>query len=163
MEVFKYLPPTVSGYQRAKSSRGRVADEVKVGDLLGDDAQPRAGMETLYLWAEDLAESHILEVKGRFVGGGCADPFDPGCGGRRAGQRVRHHVRYTWQVPQLVGVHGDEGQVALLAARGRQRDSVKGENQWFVIGPQLEGAALEPRAEVFIPDTAARSSRSKVE
>ncbi len=60
----KYLSPKVSGYQRAKSSRRRVADEVKVADLLGDDAQPRAGTESLYLWAEDLAESHILEVKG---------------------------------------------------------------------------------------------------
>ncbi len=149
MEVFEYLPPKVSGYQRTKSSRERVADEVKVADLLVDDAQPRAGTESLYLWAEDLAESHILEVKGRFVGDGCADPLDPGGGGRRAGQRVCHHIRCTWQIPQLVGVLGDESQVALLAATGRRRNSVKGENQWFVIRPQLEGAALEPRAEVF--------------
>jgi hypothetical protein len=147
VEVFEYLPPKVSGYQQAKSSR--VADEVKVADLLGDDAQPRAGTESLYLWAEDLAESHILEVKGRFVGDGCADPLDPGGGSCRAGQRIRHHIRCTWQIPQLVGVFGDESQVALLAARGRRRNSVKGENQWLVIRPQLEGAALEPRAEVF--------------
>jgi hypothetical protein len=64
VEVFEYLSPKVSGYQRAESSRGLVADEVKVADLLGDDAQPRAGTESLYLWAEDLAESHVLEVKG---------------------------------------------------------------------------------------------------
>ncbi len=63
----------------------------------------------MYLWAEDLAESHVLEVKGRFVGNGCADPFDPGGSGRRrAGQRVRHHIRCTWQIFQLVGVFGDE-------------------------------------------------------
>jgi hypothetical protein len=103
----------------------------------------------LYLWAEDLAESHILEVKGRIVGDGCADPLNPGGSGHRAGQHVRHHIRCTWQIPQLVGVLGDEGQVALLAARGRRQNSVKGENQRFVIRPQLEGAALEPRAEVF--------------
>jgi hypothetical protein len=104
VEVFEYLSPKVSGYQRAKSSRGRVADEVKVADLLGDDAKPRAGTESLYLWAEDLAESHILEVKGRFVSDGCADPLDPGGGRRRAGQRVCHHIRCTWQIFQLVGV-----------------------------------------------------------
>ncbi len=96
VEVFEYLSPEVSGYQRAENSCGRVADEVKVADLLCDDAQPRAGTESLYLWAEDLAESHVLEVKGRFVGDGCADPFDPGGGGHRAGQRVRHHIRRTW-------------------------------------------------------------------
>ena len=112
-------------------------------------AQPWAGTESLYLWAEDLAESHVLEVKGRFVGDGCADPFDPGGGGRRAGQRVRYHIGCTWKIFQLVGVFADESQVALLAARGRQRNSVKGKNQWFVVHPQLEGVALEPRAEVF--------------
>ncbi len=84
-----------------------------------------------------------------FVGDGCADPLSPGGGRRRAGQRVRHHIRCTRQISQLVGVFGDESQVALLASRGRGRDSVKGENQWFVIRPQLEGAALEPRAEMF--------------
>ncbi len=149
MEVFEYLPPEVSGYQRAESSCGRDADEVKVADLLGDDAQPRAGTDSLYLWAEDLAEGHILEVKWQFVGDSCADPLDPGVSGRREGQRVSHHIRCTWLIPQLVGVFGDESQVALLAARGRRRNSVKGENQWFVIRLQLEGAALEPRAEVF--------------
>ncbi len=46
MEVFKNLTPEVSGYQRAKRSGGRVAQEVKVTDLLGDDAQPRAGAES---------------------------------------------------------------------------------------------------------------------
>ncbi len=34
-------------------------------------------MESLYLWAEDLAEGHILEVEGRLVGDGCADPPRP--------------------------------------------------------------------------------------
>ena len=123
MEVFKNLTPEVSGYQRAKRSGGRVAKEVKVADLLGDDAQPRAGAESLYLWAKDLAESHVLEIQGRLVGDGCADPLRSG-GGRRAGQRVRYHVSCTWQIPQLVGVFGDKSQVTLLAARGRRRDSV---------------------------------------
>jgi hypothetical protein len=109
VEVFEYLSPKVSGYQRVKSSRGRVADEVKVADLLGDDARPRAGTENLYLLAEDLAESHVLELKGRFVSDGCADPFDPGGSSRRAGQRIRHHIRCTWQIFLLVGVFGDEG------------------------------------------------------
>ena len=105
----------------------------------------------MYLWAEDLAEGHVPEVQGCLVGDGCADPLRSGGdgGGRRAGQRVRHHISCTWQIPQLVGVFGDESQVALLAARGRRRDSVKGEIQWFVIRPQLEGAALKPRAEVI--------------
>ncbi len=103
----------------------------------------------MYLRAEDLAEGHILEVKGRLVGNGCADPLSPGGGGRRAGQRVRHHISCTRQIPQLVGVFGDESQVALLAARGRRRDSVEGENQWFVIRLQFEGAAFEARAEMF--------------
>ncbi len=103
----------------------------------------------MYLWAEDLAEGHILEVKGRLVGDGCADSLGPGGGGHRAGQRVRHYISRTWQIPQLVGVFGDESQVALLAARGRRRDSVKGKNQRFVIRPQFEGAAFEPRAEMF--------------
>ncbi len=130
MEVFEYLSPKVSGYQWAKSSRGGVADEVKVADLLGDDAQPWAGTESLFLWAVDLAESHVLEVKGRFFGDGCADPFDPGGGGRRAGQGVRHHIRCTWQILQLVGVFGDESQVALMAAR------------WHCWRPEVGGETL---------------------
>ncbi len=36
--------------------------------------------ESLYLWAEDLAEGHILEIQGRAVGDGCADPGGPGGG-----------------------------------------------------------------------------------
>jgi hypothetical protein len=106
VEVFKNLLSEVPGYQRAESSGGRVAQEVKVADLLGDDAQPRAGAESLYLWAKDLAEGHVLEVKGRLVGDGCADLFCSGGdgGGRRAGQCVRHDICCTWQIPQLVGV-----------------------------------------------------------
>ncbi len=46
-------------------------------------------------------------------------------------------------------VYSDKSQVTLLAARGQRRDSVKGENQWFVVHPQFEWAALESRAEVF--------------
>jgi hypothetical protein len=105
----------------------------------------------LYLWAKDLAEGHVLEVQGCFVGDGCADPLRSSGdgGGRRAGQRVRYNISCTWQIPQLVGIFGDESQVALLAARGRRRDSVQGENQRFVICPQFERAALQPRAEVF--------------
>jgi hypothetical protein len=89
---------------------------MKVADLLGDDAQPRAGTESLYLLAEDLVESHVLEVQGRIVGDGCADPLDTGGGSRcRAGQHVRQNIRCTWQIFQLVGVFG---------ARGRRQDSV---------------------------------------
>ena len=90
LEVFKNLMPKVSGYQRAKA-------------------------ESLYLWAKDLAESHVLEIQGRLVGDGCADPLRSG-GGRRAGQRVLYHVSCTWQILQLVGVFGDKSQVTLLAA-----------------------------------------------
>ncbi len=72
MEVFKNLTPEVPGYQRAERSGGGVAQEVEVTDLLGDDAQPRAGAESFYLWAEDLAESHVPEVQGCLVGDGCA-------------------------------------------------------------------------------------------
>ena len=106
MEVFENLMPEVSGYQRAKSSGGCVAQEVKVADLLCDDLQPQAGAESLYLWAEDLTESHVPEVQGCLVGDGCADPLRSGGdgGGRRAGQRVRYHVSCTWQIPQLVSV-----------------------------------------------------------
>jgi hypothetical protein len=75
----------------------------------------------LYLWAEDLAEGHILEVEGRLVGDSCADPLrSTGGSGRRAGQRVRYHIGRNWQILQLVGVFGDKSQVALLAARGRR-------------------------------------------
>jgi hypothetical protein len=40
--------------------------------------------------------------------------------------------------------------VALLAARGRRRDPVQGENERLVFSPQFERAALEPRAKVFL-------------
>jgi hypothetical protein len=112
---------------------------------------PGLEWESLYLWAKDLAESHVLEVQGCLVGDGCADPLRSGGsgGGRRVGQSVRYHVSCTWQIPQLVGILGDKSQVALLAVRGRRRDSVQGENQRLVIRPQFEWAALEPQAEVF--------------
>jgi hypothetical protein len=60
VEVFKYLSPEVSGHQWAECAGGGVADEVKVAKLLRDDAQAWAGAESLYLWAKNLAESHIL-------------------------------------------------------------------------------------------------------
>jgi hypothetical protein len=60
VEVFKYLSPEVSGHMRAESAGGGVANEVKVVNLLCDDAQARAGAESLYLWAKNLAEDHIL-------------------------------------------------------------------------------------------------------
>ncbi len=86
----------------------REGEKVKKDQILltMDDVQPRAGAESLYLRAEDLAESHVLEVKGRLVGDGCAYLLRSGGdgGGRRAGQRVRHDVCCTWQIPQLVGV-----------------------------------------------------------
>jgi hypothetical protein len=44
--------------------RGSVADEVKVADLLCDDAQPWAGTESLYLGAEDLARAISLRSRG---------------------------------------------------------------------------------------------------
>ena len=72
----------------------------------------------MYLWAEVLAEGHVLEIQGRPVGDGCADPGGPGGGGPRTGQCVRHHVRRTWYIHKLVGVFRNECQVALLAARG---------------------------------------------
>ncbi len=50
VEVFENLSPKVPGYQRAECAGGGVAD----------DAQAWAGAESLYLWAKDLAESHIL-------------------------------------------------------------------------------------------------------
>ncbi len=59
MEMFENLFLEVSGYQRVECAGGRVADEVKVADLLCDDAQTQAGAESLDLWAKDLAEGHI--------------------------------------------------------------------------------------------------------
>ncbi len=50
--MFENLSPKVPGHQRAENSSRRVTDEVKVADLLCDDAQPWAGAEGLYLWAE---------------------------------------------------------------------------------------------------------------
>jgi hypothetical protein len=60
VEMFKNLSPKVPGYQRAQCAGGGVANEVKGADLLCDDAQAWAGAESLYLWAKDLAEGHIL-------------------------------------------------------------------------------------------------------
>jgi hypothetical protein len=60
VEVFKYLSPKVSRHQQAECGGGGVVDEVKVTDLLRDDAQAWAGAESLYLRAKDLAEGHIL-------------------------------------------------------------------------------------------------------
>ncbi len=65
VEMFENLSPKIAGHQRAECAGGRVADEVKVADLLCDDAHSWAGTESLYLWAEDLTESHILEIQGR--------------------------------------------------------------------------------------------------
>ncbi len=39
MEMFENLSPKVSGYQRAECAGGQVSVEVKVVDLLFDDAQ----------------------------------------------------------------------------------------------------------------------------
>jgi hypothetical protein len=60
VEVFENLSSKASGYQRAECASGGVTDEVKVADLLCDDAQAWAGAESLYLWAKNLAEGHIL-------------------------------------------------------------------------------------------------------
>jgi hypothetical protein len=49
-EMFKNLSPKVPGYRRAERAGGGVANEVKVPDLLCDDAQTWTGMESLYLW-----------------------------------------------------------------------------------------------------------------
>ncbi len=77
MEGFENLSPKVSGYQRAECASGRVSDEVKVANLLCDDAQTRAGAEGLYLWAKDLAEGHILQIQWCSVSDGCTDPGGP--------------------------------------------------------------------------------------
>jgi hypothetical protein len=85
VEVFEYLLPKVSGHQRAECTGRGVADEVKVADLLRDDVQARAGAESMYLWAKDLAKGHVLQIQGCSVGDGCADPGGSGGGRRRAG------------------------------------------------------------------------------
>ncbi len=59
MEVFENLAPEVSGYQRAKRSGRLVSQEVKVADLLGDDAQPRAVTES--------ASATTLVVPGKYL------------------------------------------------------------------------------------------------
>jgi hypothetical protein len=64
VEMFENLSLKVPGYRRAERAGGGVANEVKVPDLLCDDAQTWTGMESLYLWAEDLAEGHILDIQG---------------------------------------------------------------------------------------------------
>jgi hypothetical protein len=119
-EVFENLSVQVPGYQRAEHAGGGITDEVKVADLLCYDAQTWTGTESLYLWAEDLAEGHVLEIQGRPIGDGCAGPGGPGGGGRQARQRVRYHICLTWYIHQLVSVFRNECQLALLAARGRR-------------------------------------------
>ncbi len=89
--------------------------EVKVADLLCDDAW--AGAESLYLWAEDLAESYILEIQGSPIGDGCADLGDPDGGRRRAGQRIRYYVCLTLYIHQLVNVFRDVGGAELECGR----------------------------------------------
>jgi hypothetical protein len=64
VEVFEYLSPKVLGHQWAERTGEGVADEVKVANLLRDDVQAWAGAESLYLWAKDLPNSHILEIQG---------------------------------------------------------------------------------------------------
>ncbi len=103
VEMFENLSPKVPGHQRAECAGGRVADEVKVADLLCDDAQSRAGTGGLYLWAEDPTEGHILEM-GALLAMAAQTRGGPGGGRHWAGQRFRHHVRRTWYVHQLVGV-----------------------------------------------------------
>ena len=64
VQVVEHLPAEISGDQGPKRPRGGVAEEVKVTNLLRDDAQLRAGVEGLHLWAEDLAECHVPELEG---------------------------------------------------------------------------------------------------
>jgi hypothetical protein len=64
VKMFENLSPKFPRHQRAECTGGLVTDEVEVADLLCDDYQPWAGTESLYLWAEDLAEGHILEIQG---------------------------------------------------------------------------------------------------
>jgi hypothetical protein len=107
VEVFKSLSPEVSGHQRAEGAGGGVANEVNVTDLLRDDAQAKAEVESLYLWAKDLAEGHILSIRGPSVGDG-----GPG--------RRRYNIWSTWYIHELVCVFRNERQVTLLAAKGRR-------------------------------------------
>ncbi len=95
MAVLENLTAQISGYQRAELASGGIADEVKATDLLCDDGQTWAGTESLYLWAEDLAECHIIEIQRRLVGDGCADPGGPSGSCRRAVQHVRYHICLT--------------------------------------------------------------------
>jgi len=83
VQVVENLPTAVPGHQGAERTRGGVTQEVEVADLLCEDAQPRTGAEGLYLWAEDLAERHVGEVKRSFVSDGCA--AEGRCGGGDAG------------------------------------------------------------------------------
>jgi hypothetical protein len=79
------------------------------------------------------------------------------------GQRVRHHIGCTWQIHQLVGV-------SEMKARWRcWQPEVGGETLcranirglWSV--HSWKGRPSSRERKCFIPDTAARSSRAKVE
>jgi hypothetical protein len=49
VDIFENLSPQVPGNQRVEGAGGGVSDEVKVADLLCDDAQTWAGTESLNL------------------------------------------------------------------------------------------------------------------
>jgi hypothetical protein len=66
------------GTRGGEHSGDGIVYEVKVTDFLCDDLKTWAGAECLYLWAEDLAKGHILEVEWGPGGGGCADLGSPG-------------------------------------------------------------------------------------
>jgi hypothetical protein len=64
VQVIEHLLTEVPGHQGAERTSGGIADEFQIANLLCDDLQTWAGAECLYLWAEDLAKGHILEVEG---------------------------------------------------------------------------------------------------
>jgi len=71
--------------------------------------------EGLYLWAEDLPESHVPQVERVVVCDGCTDGRRPRQRGGGAGQCVGDDVGLTWYMEQVGGVLGDEGKLPLLA------------------------------------------------
>ncbi len=90
-----------------------------------------------------------MRFKGALLGDSCALRGIRGGGDAkiRVGKSIRTilDIRRTWLTSRLLVYF----QVTLLAARCWRRQPVEDKNQRFVVGPQLEGSALEVGAEVF--------------